>query len=139
MTNFFNTKNIEVGRNFCIGENCIIDASDSKEGVFIGNEVLIASNLFIRTANHNFDLTDEPIRLQGHRTKVLDYLGKRYSIVIEDNVWISQNVTILSGVKIGKGAIIGAGALIIKDVPPNSIVGTEPAKVIRQRTKNISK
>ena len=54
-------------------------------------------------------------------------------IKIEDEVWIGANVTILSGVTIGKGAIIAAGSVVTKDVPPYSIVGGNPAKIIRYR------
>lgn len=47
-----------------------------------------------------------------------------------DNVFIGSNTTILGGVRIGPNAIVAAGSVITKDVPPNSIVGGVPAKVI---------
>lgn len=133
MSNFYNAKIIEIGDNFCIGENSCIDASNSDEGVYIGDNVLIASGLFIRTANHKYDSIDTPIRLQGHKSKKNEYNGKNYYVVMENDVWISQNVTILTGVKIGVGSIIGAGCVIVRDIPPYSIVGIEPGKVIRNR------
>lgn len=54
-------------------------------------------------------------------------------IVIGNDVWIGYEAVILAGVKIGDGAIIGARAVVTKDVPPYSIVGGVPAKVIRKR------
>lgn len=54
-------------------------------------------------------------------------------IVIGNDVWIGFEAVILAGVKIGDGAIIGTRAVVTKDVPPYSIVGGIPAKVIRKR------
>lgn len=53
-------------------------------------------------------------------------------IVIEDHVWIGLNVTVLKGVRIGSGTVVAAGAVVTSDVPPNSLVGGVPAKVIKQ-------
>jgi acetyltransferase-like isoleucine patch superfamily enzyme len=54
-------------------------------------------------------------------------------VIIESDVWIGARVTILGGVKIGVGAIVAAGAVVTKDVPPYSIVGGVPAKLIKYR------
>jgi virginiamycin A acetyltransferase len=53
--------------------------------------------------------------------------------VIGNDVWIGNSVTIMQGIKIGDGAIIGTNALVTKDVEPYTIVGGNPAKVIRKR------
>ena len=52
-------------------------------------------------------------------------------VVIEDNVWIGERVCILSGVTIGKGAIVAANSVVTHDVPPYSVVGGVPAKLIK--------
>ncbi|KLK96871.1 phosphonate metabolim protein, transferase hexapeptide repeat family [Lactococcus lactis subsp. lactis] len=53
------------------------------------------------------------------------------SITVEDNVWIGGSATILPGVTIGKNSIIAAGAVVTKDVAANTIVGGNPAQLIR--------
>jgi virginiamycin A acetyltransferase len=53
--------------------------------------------------------------------------------VVGNDVWIGYNATIMPGVKIGHGAIVGSKAVVTKDVSSYSIVGGNPAKVIRMR------
>ncbi|WP_316931260.1 DapH/DapD/GlmU-related protein [Chryseobacterium sp. P1-3] len=53
--------------------------------------------------------------------------------MVEDEVWIGSNVIILSGVTLGKGSIIAAGSVVTKSVEPFSIVGGNPAKIIKFR------
>lgn len=52
-------------------------------------------------------------------------------VVVEEDVWIGANVILLSGVVVGRGATVAAGSVVTKDVPPYSIVGGVPAKVIK--------
>ncbi len=54
-------------------------------------------------------------------------------VIIEDDVWVGTGAIILKGVRVGTGAIIAAGAVVTKDVPPYTIVGGVPAKVIKHR------
>lgn len=54
-------------------------------------------------------------------------------LLIDNDVWIGIRSIILPGVRIGEGTIVGAGAVVTKDVPPWSIVGGVPAKVIKRR------
>ena len=53
--------------------------------------------------------------------------------IIGNDVWIGNSVTIMQGITIGHGAIIGTNALVTKDVAPYTIVGGNPAQVIRKR------
>jgi len=55
------------------------------------------------------------------------------NVVIGNDVWISEHVTIMSGVTVGDGSIIAANSHVIKDVEPYSIVGGNPAKLIKYR------
>lgn len=59
--------------------------------------------------------------------------GKKYSVIIGNDVWIGDGVKIMEGVKIGDGAILASEALVIKNVPPYAIVGGVPAQIIRYR------
>jgi len=64
--------------------------------------------------------------IQGHPQSKGD-------VIIGNDVWIATDVIIMSGVTIGDGAVIASRALVVKDVPPYSIVGGNPAKVIKYR------
>lgn len=64
-----------------------------------------------------------------HKTVYDEYKN----VHIGNDVWIGSRVLVLGGISIGDGAIVGAGAVVTKDVPPYTIVGGVPAKVIRNR------
>lgn len=64
---------------------------------------------------------------------VADAWDNRGDIVLGNDVWIGYEAVILSGVTIGDGAVVGAGAVVTKDVPPYTIVGGVPAKLIKKR------
>lgn len=112
--------NIEVGDNFYTNHNCVI--LDGAK-VSIGNDVFIAPNCCLSTANHPLD--------KEQRNQGLEYA---VSIIIEDSVWIGAGVTILSGVTIGENSVIGAGSVVSKDIPDNVIAVGNPCKVLRKIT-----
>lgn len=82
-------------------------------------------DVVIMATSHNFDTVDIPINLQGDKPEK--------EVIIADDVWIGTRAIILPGVKIGKHSIIGAGAVVTKSFPENSIIGGNPAKLIRYR------
>ncbi|PZX19165.1 hypothetical protein LX69_00832 [Breznakibacter xylanolyticus] len=69
----------------------------------------------------------------GHNTHDYSPLTSGQEIVLEGENWIGANVTIIGGVRIGKGSIIAAGSVVTKDVPPYSIAGGIPARVLKER------
>jgi lipopolysaccharide O-acetyltransferase len=95
----------------------------------IGNDVLIASKVFITDHNHgkySGDDQSSPHEAPAKRAEV------SAPVSIEDNVWLGEYVTVLPGVTIGKGAIIGAMSVVNKDIPPYTIAVGAPAKVIKR-------
>jgi putative colanic acid biosynthesis acetyltransferase WcaF len=88
-------------------------------GLKIGNRVVISQGSFLCTATH--DYTDSRYALIGA------------PITIEDDVWIAADAFIAPGVTVGRGAVVGARAVVVKDVPPWTIVAGNPAKVIKER------
>ncbi|QFT08590.1 Putative acetyltransferase [Vibrio sp. THAF190c] len=102
--------------------------SSSRSGlspIKLGNNVMVAQNVQIIGGNHAFNRTDLPMMFQGE--------GKQGPIVIENDVWLGASCIILTGVTIGEGAIIAAGSVVTKSVEPYSIVGGNPAKLIKKR------
>ncbi|NTU65300.1 MAG: hypothetical protein HGB05_18340 [Chloroflexi bacterium] len=52
-------------------------------------------------------------------------------VTIQDGTWLGARCIVLPGVTVGRGSVVGAGSVVTKDVPPNTLVGGVPAKVIR--------
>ena len=119
-------KNIFFKDNIYISTDVNIMPSE-KSKVYIGSYVMIAQKVMIIGGNHNISRTDIPMMLQGD--------GKQGDIIIHDDVWIGAGAIILTGVTIGKGSVIAAGSIVTKDVEPYTIVGGNPAKLIRKRVK----
>lgn len=116
---------ITIGRGLAVNANVMINAR-GRGGIEIGNDVLIGPNVVLRSNNHVIANLKVPIAEQGMTDG---------TIVIEDDVWIASNAVVLPDVRIGRGSIIAAGAVVTKDVPPLSIVGGVPAKVIGSRKR----
>ena len=117
---FRDGRNVKIGRNYSAGMFTCYGGGP----ITIGDNVRVASFVIFETTNHNFGDVTRPICTQG----VL-----RKPIVIGNDVWIGQRVTVLGGVSVGDGAVLASGAVVTKDVPPFSIVGGVPAKVIGTR------
>lgn len=90
------------------------------DGVTIGNDCLIGPRVSFETAGH--DLIHHPENGRGFNTK---------PIVVHDKVWIGAGAIILQGVTIHEGAVVAAGAVVNHDVPPNTLVGGVPARLIK--------
>ncbi|HJA58259.1 MAG TPA: Vat family streptogramin A O-acetyltransferase [Firmicutes bacterium] len=89
-------------------------------------------------ANHRMhSATTYPFNLFSHGwercTPTLDELPFKGDTVVGNDVWFGQNVTVLPGVHIGDGAIIAANAVVACDVPPYTVFGGNPARLLRHR------
>lgn len=120
----FPPSHTDCGKNITIGKNVFINAYccfQDQSGITIGDGALIGHNVVLATINHGFP--------PEHRSDNFPA-----AITIGKNVWIGSNATILPGVTIGDGAIVAAGAVVTKDVPPMTVVGGVPARIIKKIT-----
>lgn len=118
---FGNGFNIEIGNNSGLGKNAKVPAN-----IVVGNNVMMGNNITIFSTSHRIDRTDIPMMEQGFE--------KFPPMIIEDDVWIGQGVIIMPKVlKIAKGTVIGAGSVVTKQFPEFSIIGGNPAKLIKLR------
>lgn len=87
--------------------------------VSIGNGVRIGRNVSIRDWN-------------GPHVIINDTYKNHAPVRIEDHVWLCTGCTIMPGVTVGKGSVVAANAIVTNDVPPYSLVGGSPAKVLKE-------
>lgn len=107
-----------------IGDNCAIGLGNTLIGpVTMGNNVILAQNICLSGLNHGYQDVHLPIRDQKCTTA---------QITVEDDCWIGANCVITAGVTIGRHAVIAAGSVVTSDVPPFSVVGGNPARLLRK-------
>ncbi|MBW6516849.1 MAG: acyltransferase [Candidatus Cloacimonetes bacterium] len=111
-------------------------------GVKIGKNVQMGPLVTIDDAYPNFVIIEDGVGISGSNyilthSKPWEY-HKNVSeafiapVVIKKNAWIGIGAILLPGITIGEGAIVAAGSVVTKDVPPNTLVGGMPAKLIRE-------
>jgi len=111
---------IRIGEQSLIGEMNVLRGQG---GITIGNRVYTAPLVQMLAVNHIYSDPTRPMVEQGITAE---------GIVVEDDVWIGAGAIITDGVRIGKGSVVAAGAVVTKDVPPYTVVGGIPARMIKQ-------
>jgi len=99
------------------------------KSVKIGDDVLIASHVYISDNSHGFYKGD-----QSDTSPEIPPIKRPYlvsSVKIGNRVWIGEGVIVMPGVSIGDGAVIGAHSVVTQDIPANSIAVGSPAKLIK--------
>jgi len=119
----YSYRNIYVGDDVNLGVRPILMAALSE--IRIGSHVMFGPEVVVIGGGHNAAVSGT-FMTEVHQKSGNEDLG----VVIKDDVWIGARAIILRGVRVGRGAIIGAGAVVTKSVPPYSIVGGNPARVI---------
>ncbi|NBJ69466.1 MULTISPECIES: maltose O-acetyltransferase [Clostridia] len=110
--------NIYVGNRFYANFDCVmLDVCEIR----IGDNCMLAPGVHIYTATHPLDPN---ARNSGKE------LGK--PVTIGDNVWVGGRAVINPGVTIGNNAVIASGSVVVKDVPANTVVGGNPARVLKK-------
>lgn len=117
----FKGANLTIGEEFEINDFCHIACNKKIE---IGNDVLIASKVFITDHDHLISEFREAPKRTGLDSK---------EVKIGNRVWIGENVSILKGVKIGSDCVVAANSVVTKSFEDGAIIGGTPAKLIRKR------
>jgi acetyltransferase-like isoleucine patch superfamily enzyme len=119
-------ESISLGSDVFLGMQPVIMAA--KSSIDIGSKVMFGPQVLLIGGAHNTSHVGAAM-FDVHEKRPDDDLDVR----VEDDVWIGSRAIVLSGVTVGRGSIVAAGAVVTRDVPPYSIVGGCPARVIRFR------
>ena len=119
---------VEIQKNAIIGKRCKIQSHTFIcEGVVIEDEVFVGHGVMFINDKYPMSTT-----AAGDLQTEADW--KVIPTVIKKRASIGSNATLLCGITIGEDAIVGAGSVVVKDVPPNTIVAGNPATTIRVRS-----
>lgn len=112
-------KGLRIGDDCFVGDECLLDLADEvrlESQVTLAERVLILTHMNVGYRDHPLQATFPPFAAP---------------VVIEEGCFVGASATILGGVSIGAGSFVAAGSVVTKDVPPRSLVGGVPARIIR--------
>jgi len=111
-------------------------------GVYIGEDIIIIDDLGDTQFTFNLSIGDRAsisprvtfvMHTQPNESRIVPFVNShKGSITVNSDAWIGTGAVILPNVTIGEGAIVASGAVVSKDVPPNTLVGGIPAKVLKE-------
>jgi len=117
---------VEIQKGAVVGDNCkisshtfICEGVTIEAGVFVGHNVTFINDRYPRSTSEGGELQTED-----------DWVC--VPTLIKEGASIGSSATLLCGVTVGKGAIVGAGSIVTKDVPANTVVAGNPARIIKQ-------
>ncbi|MBW8359993.1 MAG: acyltransferase [Weeksellaceae bacterium] len=133
-----------------VGDNSFIGGSH----LICKNKIVIEHNVFIAWGTYVYDHNSHSLDFRDRENDILQQLrdyregrdfiaDKNWDVVnsspilIKSNAWIGMNCIILKGVTIGEGSIVGAGSVVTKDVPDWTVVGGNPARVLKVLPENL--
>ena len=122
--------NVHMGDGTFANPGLLVVNSMRPEGrIEIGRRVSIAPGVILvsESAPNNSPLLSDHPEVRGR-------LVREQPVTIGDDVWLGAGAVVLPGVTVGRGAVVGAGAVVTRDVPPFTIVGGVPARVLRSLT-----
>lgn len=114
-------QNISIGSHIYFGPGASIHG---RGGISISDGVIFGPRVTIHSSNHNYE-SEQCVPYDGGVCL--------RPVIIEEAVWIGDGVMICPGVRIGRGAIIAMGSVVTRDVPCYSVVGGNPARVVKRR------
>ncbi|MDO4308159.1 MAG: CatB-related O-acetyltransferase [Eubacteriales bacterium] len=129
-TVFYAPNRMIIGKNVYIGKYCSLEAD-----IEIADDVLIGNNVgLIGKYDHDYTCIGKSIKDSPEiRDSCYSFKGKNQKIVIENDVWIGYGAIVFTGITVHRGAIVAAGSVVTHDVPPYTIVGGNPAKILSVR------
>lgn len=114
------------GQDVELGDHCTLGANSSiPNNTIVGKYSMVSRQVHILDRNHEFKDVNIPIKLQGYKEKK--------QTIIEDDVWIGMRSFLTPGRHVRRGTIVASASVLTKDFPEYSIVGGNPAKVIKMR------
>lgn len=116
------TPEICIGSQVFVGNDCTFSAAQS---ISVGDHCLISTGVRIHD-NDGHPLDPAKRRTGGEITS-----EDVRPVVIEENVWVGADCRIMKGVRIGRNSVVGTGSVVTSDVPPDSLVAGNPARVVR--------
>lgn len=119
---------VEIQKGAVIGQNCkisshtfICEGVNIEDNVFIGHGVMFTNDLYPRAVNAD-----------GSQQTDSDWVT--LNTFVKKGASIGSNATILAGITIGENALVGAGAVVTKNIPPDTVVAGNPARIFKRKT-----
>lgn len=119
-SNIASPMDIDRGKMLHIGKHVFINhhlTAMAIDNITIEDDVMIGPDVSLLTANHDFS---------DH------YVLEAAPILIKRNAWIGANAVILPGITVGENAVVAGGAVVTKNVPANTVVGGNPARILKE-------